>query len=106
MWILSNLDSNNNMGSMGSKQIYFPPLTPCTCFNSSEQLTGVSHHDLDQYLMKNPVTSSNDMLTSTVRLSSGLITAPFATQFESSNAFISGNALPYNEKNHMSLQVL
>jgi len=88
----------------GSKQISFPLLNTA-CFNSSEQLAGVGRYDLDQYLMNNPVTSSNDMITSTVRLSSALQTAPFVGQFDSNQAFISGNAL-LNEKHRMSLQNL
>lgn len=91
-----SVDINHNKGS---KQIPFP-LSITACFNSSAQ-EGVARDYLDQYLMKNPVTNSNDLITSTVRLSSALQTAPFVGQFDSNHVFISGNA-SLNEKHQMS----
>lgn len=91
-----SVDINHNKGS---KQTPFP-LSITACFNSSAQ-EGVARDYLDQYLMKNPVTNSNDLITSTVRLSSALQTAPFVGQFDSNHVFISGNA-SLNEKHQMS----
>lgn len=92
-------DSVDVKHNKGSKQIPFPLITTA-CFNSSSQ-EGVARDYLDQYLMKNPVTSSNDMITSTGGLSSALQTAPFVGQFDSNHAFISGNAF-LNEKHQIS----
>jgi hypothetical protein len=91
--------SNSNMES---RKIPYPP-SSSTCFDSLA-LRGIGCYDLDQYLMKNPVKNSNDMIMSTLRLSSGLQAAPFVGQFDSNQAFISGNAFLNNEKHQMSLQ--
>lgn len=90
---------NNNI-NMVSGQIPYPSLRP-TCFDSLALRENVGRYDLDQYLMENPVTTSNDMITSTLRLSSGI----HAAQFEPNHSFISGNdALLYNEKHQTSIQ--
>jgi len=94
--VSDSVDINHNKGC---KQISFPLLNTA-CFNSSAQ-EEVARDYLDQYLMKNPVTNSNDMITSTVRLSSALQNAPFVGQFDANHAFMSGNAL-LNEKRQMS----
>jgi len=99
------LDSADIDHNKGSKQITFP-LLDTACFNTSEQLAGVGCYDLDQYLMNNPVTSSNEMITSTVRLSSALQTAPFVRQFDSNHAFLPGNTLLNEQHRSMSLQSL
>lgn len=92
--VSDSVDVNHNKGS---KQVPFP-LSNTACFNSSAQ--GVAGDYLDQYLMKNLVTNSNDLITSTVRLSSALQTAPFVGQFDSNHVFMSGNA-SLNEKHQM-----
>jgi len=89
--------------NMGTRQIPYPP-SPLTCFDSLLP-KGTVRYDLDQYLMKNPVTSNNNMITSTLRLNSGLQAPSFLGQLDSNHAFMSANAFLYNEKHQTSLQV-
>jgi hypothetical protein len=87
-----------------SRKFPYPPLPP-TCLDCLALKT-IGCYDLNQYLMKNLITSSIDMITSTLTLSFDLQATHFVEQFNSIHVFIYGNAVLYNENHQMSLQAL